>query len=117
MAAVDEAWLFERGGLHDAYADCGCVHGADIVIRLDDEWANERGLTKPEGVSEPLALRFVFAVLVEGVLEEIAGGKISEARMTPDGQFSLVFQDRGALQIRAVQILTAPAQCLRESSR
>lgn len=46
---VDEQWLLERGGLHDArILDCH-VEDGDLVLRLDDQWSNFRNLDGDPG--------------------------------------------------------------------
>ena len=101
MLTIDEVWLFERGGLHDAWVDSICTEAGNIHIRLNDEWVNERGLSMPEDEERPVVLTFFSAVVVSGVLDEISGGRISKATKNPAGDYSFIFQDREALLIQA----------------
>ena len=104
MQTVDENWLFIRGGLHDAFVVSICADTGHLDIRLNDEWANERGLSKPEHEEEPIILRFFSASVRSGEWSHAVGGRVSEIVRIAGGDFSLIFQDRNALLIRAASV-------------
>jgi hypothetical protein len=76
MQIVTNDWLHDRGGLHDASIVEARWNGSSIEIFVNDEWANERGLGLPHGVSPG---HFLIAdATVEGDLVAFAGGWVSE---------------------------------------
>ncbi|WP_374545503.1 hypothetical protein [Rhodoblastus sp.] len=101
MTTIDEKWFFERGHLHDACVTSARLDAGNVEIQFDDQWANERGLSKPEGEECPLTLRFISATVLGGNLNEAVGGWISELRPAAEGKYSFVFTNRDVLLIQA----------------
>lgn len=61
--AIDAGWFFERGYLHDAEVTAACMVADNVEVQIDDEWANERGLSKPKDERLPVILSFISAVV------------------------------------------------------
>ncbi len=101
VVAIDDKWFFDRGNLHDAKVTFAHLLAGDVEIKIDDEWVNERGLSKPEGEKCPVGLTFVSVTIVKGNLEEAVGGWISEVLPETNGNYRFVFADRDVLLIHA----------------
>jgi hypothetical protein len=99
MQTVTSEWLYERGGLHDARVVWVRKIGSVVEIAVDDEWANARGLSQPEGQETPGVLVVEDFSATNGELSTVTGGWISEVTMRGD-QLNLVFCDRPALSFR-----------------
>ena len=96
---VDRDWLQARDGLHDARVQLVAEHAGDLVIHVDDEWANERG--GGEVQLTPGWLTFRGFSVFEGGLTELENGWISELRVGETGAFEIAFCDRIRLVVRA----------------
>jgi len=107
MQPVTAEWLFERGGLHDARLRGVRRNGSAIEIDVDDEWANERGLGRPEGAA-PGTLVIADAIVLQGDLSAADGGWISET-MLHGNELRLLFCDREVLVFRAASVMWASA--------
>jgi hypothetical protein len=104
LQRVDENWLLKRGCLHDARVVAACLDAGSLGLQFHDEWTNERGLNKPENEEVPLILSFASANVLVQPLSKIVGGKASELLIAAERKFSLIFQDRDALLIRAATV-------------
>jgi hypothetical protein len=98
LILIDEHWLHERGGLHDAHVTGMRFSGGTLEIDIDDEWSNERGLSRPQGERCPLTFKFCEAV-VDGELSQ--AGWISEIEIRSGGSFQITFTDRDAMNVIA----------------
>lgn len=98
MQSITSDWLYERGGLHDARVADVRTFGPVLEIALDDEWANERGLGRPEGQKAPGVLVIQAFLATDGEPDAITGGWISEITISDD-QLNLLFCDRPVLHI------------------
>jgi len=98
---IDGIWLFERGSLHDSIVTDVRYIPDGLEVDIDDEWANEGGLGRPEGVKKPLTLCFSSATVEIGDTENLVGGWVSELVAEQNGRFRVAFCDREALIIRA----------------
>lgn len=105
VAVIDAGWFFERGYLHDATVTAARIIASNAEVRIDDEWANERGLSKPENERLPVILSFISAVVLEGSVEEAVGGWLSELVPDGGGRYRFVFTDRDVLVIQASVVI------------
>ena len=108
MQLVTTKWLFERGGLHDARVLWSRHRGSSVEVGLDDEWANERGLSRPEKQMAPGTMIISLADVLAGDLSAIDGGWISEFEMD-DGELRLIFCDRDPLTLATNSVAWASA--------
>ena len=99
MQPVTANWLHERGGFHDARVIDVHFEGSVAKIQINDEWANERGLSHPEGQEKPGTL--VVAGISTGKAELLAlsGGWVSYFELRGD-ELDLAFCDRPQINIR-----------------
>jgi hypothetical protein len=99
MQSVTSQWLEERGALHDACVLGLRIVGPNLEIEVDDEWVNERGLSRPKSVKAPGTF------IVEGFSfqshkpDAATGGWVSEMSLRGD-ELDLVFCDRPSLSLR-----------------
>ena len=98
---IDSLWFQERGNLHDARVIAVRLIDGSIEITFDDEWVNERGLSKDEAERNPVTLAFIPAEFVAGCPDEAAGSRVSELLTEADGHYHLVLTDRNPLVIKA----------------
>ncbi len=103
MQPVTSKWVYERGGLHDARVIDVRVKGSVAEIALDDEWANERGLSLPEGQEAPGILVVEGISAMQDELRAATGGWISEVEFRGD-ELGLVFCDRPQLTLRITSV-------------
>jgi hypothetical protein len=99
MQTVSSEWLHERGGLHDARVIDVRATGSATEIALDDEWANSRGFSLPEGQEAPGTLVVEGISVAQGEPWEAAGGWISEVALRGD-ELDIMFCDRPQLTFR-----------------
>jgi len=99
MQSVTSDWLYERGGLHDARVLDVRTVGSTLEIAFDDEWANERGISRPEGQAAPGTLVVEGFSAADGAPSPATGGWISEIALRGD-ELDLVFCDRPRLAVR-----------------
>ena len=94
-------WLHERGHLHDGSVTFVRPTAADgLDVGIDDEWVNERGLSRADGVEEPVVLRFEGVEVVSGSTSEMVDGTISSLEVDAGGDFRFVFCDRPMVVVR-----------------
>lgn len=98
MQSVTSDWLSERGGLHDARVTDVRTIGPVLEIVLDDEWVNERGLSRPEAQKAPGVLVVEEFFAIDGEPDAVTGGWVSEIAISGD-RISLLLYDRPALRI------------------
>lgn len=99
MQQVTAGWLHERGGLHDAWVIDVQFEGAVAKIQFDDEWANERGLSRPEGQESPGTLVLDGLSTARDDLLALSGGWVSYIELRGD-ELDLAFCDRPQIYIR-----------------
>ena len=98
MQLVTSEWLSERGGLHDARVLGARWNGPNIEVAVDDEWANERGLSFGQGqAAGTLVLEDPLTTTVD--LSSVVGGWISEVSILGSA-VQLAFCDRDPLSFR-----------------
>ena len=99
MQPITAEWLHERGGLHDARVIEVCLEGPVAKIHIDDEWANERGLSRPEGQESPGTLVLDGLSMAKDELLALSGGWVSYFELRGD-ELDLAFCDRPQINIR-----------------
>ena len=99
MQPVTAKWLDERGGFHDARVVDVRAQGSVVEIQIDDEWANERGLSRPDGQEAPGTLVIDGISAAKDELLALAGGWISYLELRGD-KLDLAFCDRPQIVIR-----------------
>jgi hypothetical protein len=107
---IDSLWFLERGDLHDARLIAVRLVTGSIEITFDDEWVNERGLSKDEAERSPVTLAFTPAEVVAGCPNKAVGSRVSELLTEADGYYRLVLTDRDPLVIKAGGVFTRPKQ-------
>lgn len=103
MQKIDDIWLTERGGLHDA--KLLSVHSSDqaIEISISDEWVNERGLSLSNGEKAPGSLLLENASVIQGALDDANGGWILDVKIHGTIIY-FEFCDRAPLALQASAI-------------
>lgn len=104
-AIVDGLWFFERGGLHDAHVTAVRLIENTIEISIDDEWVNERGLSKPNHQMAPCTLKFIEAAVITGKIRQTDGGWINEVLREAEGHYRFMFTDRPPVVLKADRVI------------
>jgi hypothetical protein len=107
LAEIDANWLFERGNLHDATVVTARALAGNVEVEIDDEWINERGLSRPENGQLPIVLSFISATVLEGNIVDSIGGWLSELRPEGHGRYRFVFKDRNILLMHSSSVVCA----------
>jgi hypothetical protein len=102
---TDETWFYERGHFHDAVVTAVRIVEDTLEISINDEWFNERGLSKPENETAPCTLKFIGATVIAGDINLTDGGWISEILPEAGGTYRFVLTDRAPVIIRATQVI------------
>jgi hypothetical protein len=99
-SVIDESWLTERGGLHDARVVAVSEDGNGLSITIDDELSNDL-----DDNHLPRAGTLIFQrwLMVEGDTKDASGGWISEIVLSGE-EIILDFCDRPRLIIRAARV-------------
>lgn len=98
--SATQAWFTARGGLHDARITGVEARGANVVLTLDDEWANEPEAQLFGGPGDLIVGR---PQLLAGDLAKSDGGWISEAFIDGD-RLVIDFCDRERLEIACADV-------------